>query len=54
MKQKLNNPDFEYRLYCNNICGATHFNMMLPVRVGDAMEGTVKRDPVGRAFVVGP
>ena len=33
MKQKLNNPDFEYRLYCNNICGATHFNMMLPVRV---------------------
>ena len=22
--------------------------------VGDAMEGTVKRDPVGRVFVVGP
>lgn len=33
MKAKLNDPDFEYRLYCNNICGATHFNMMLPVRV---------------------
>lgn len=35
MKEKLNDPDFEYRLYCNNICGATHFNMMLPIRVID-------------------
>ena len=33
MKKKLNDPEFEYRLYCNNICGSTHFNMMLPVRV---------------------
>ena len=25
--------DFEYWLYCNNICGATHFNMMMPIRI---------------------
>jgi cytochrome c oxidase subunit II len=33
MREITRNPQFEYVLYCNNICGATHFNMMLPIRV---------------------
>jgi cytochrome c oxidase subunit 2 len=33
MREITQKPDFEYVLYCNNICGATHFNMMLPIRV---------------------
>src|SRR5690606_39022893 len=33
MREITGKKDFEYWLYCNNICGATHFNMLLPVRV---------------------
>jgi cytochrome c oxidase subunit II len=33
MKQKLNNPDFEYVLLCNKICGAAHYNMQMTVIV---------------------
>jgi cytochrome c oxidase subunit II len=33
MKQKLNNPDFEYILLCNKICGAAHYNMQMTVIV---------------------
>lgn len=31
MKTKLHNPDFNYLLYCNNICGAAHFNMQMKI-----------------------
>ena len=38
MKEKTGNPDFEYILLCNKICGASHFNMNMPVYVGTAEE----------------
>jgi len=31
MKAKLNNPAFDYLLYCNNICGSSHFNMQMKI-----------------------
>jgi cytochrome c oxidase subunit 2 len=31
MKQKMNNPDFDFLLYCNNICGSAHFNMQMKI-----------------------
>lgn len=31
MKAKLNNPAFDFLLYCNNICGAAHFNMQMKI-----------------------
>lgn len=33
MRNKLNQADFEYRLYCNKICGGSHYNMQKIVRV---------------------
>jgi cytochrome c oxidase subunit II len=33
MKQKLNNPEFEYILLCNKICGAAHYNMQMTLIV---------------------
>lgn len=33
MRQKLDQPDFEYMLYCNKICGGSHYNMKKIVRV---------------------
>jgi cytochrome c oxidase subunit 2 len=33
MRTKLDNPDFEYLLYCNKICGESHYNMKRVVRV---------------------
>ncbi len=33
MKQKLNNPNFDFLLYCNNICGSAHFNMQMKIIV---------------------
>ncbi|RYE37153.1 MAG: cytochrome c oxidase subunit II [Sphingobacteriaceae bacterium] len=33
MRDKLNNPTFEYKLYCNKICGGNHFNMQKVFRV---------------------
>jgi len=33
MRRKLGNPDFNYLLYCNNICGNAHFNMMMTIVV---------------------
>ncbi|WP_345948603.1 cytochrome c oxidase subunit II [Mucilaginibacter sp. PAMB04274] len=27
MRSELDQPDFDYRLYCNKICGGSHFNM---------------------------
>ena len=33
MRAKLNNPDFNYVLMCNKICGAAHYNMQMDVIV---------------------
>jgi cytochrome c oxidase subunit 2 len=33
MRNKLDNPNFEYLLYCNKICGGGHYNMQRVVRV---------------------
>jgi len=33
MRNRLNQPDFEYLLYCNKICGGIHYNMKMIVRV---------------------
>jgi len=33
MKEKTNNPKFEYLLYCNKICGGGHYNMQKVVRI---------------------
>jgi cytochrome c oxidase subunit II len=33
MRNKTDNPKFEYLLYCNKICGASHYNMQKVVRV---------------------
>lgn len=33
MRQKLDQPDFDYMLYCNKICGGSHYNMKKIVRV---------------------
>ena len=31
MREKLDDPDFNYVLLCNKICGASHYNMHIPV-----------------------
>jgi cytochrome c oxidase subunit II len=33
MRNKTDNANFEYTLYCNKICGASHYNMQKVVRV---------------------
>lgn len=33
MREKLNNPEFNYLLLCNKICGAAHYNMQMNVIV---------------------
>ena len=33
MRNRLNNPNFEYLLYCNKICGGSHYAMQKVVRI---------------------
>ena len=33
MKKETSNPDFEYVLLCNKICGAAHYNMQMRIVV---------------------
>lgn len=33
MRNKIDDPKFEYLLYCNKICGSSHYNMQKVVRV---------------------
>ncbi len=33
MRDKMDNQNFEYKLYCNKICGGNHFNMQKVFRV---------------------
>ena len=47
MKAKLNNPEFDFLLYCNNICGSAHFNMQMKIVVDNAEDYArwVKKQP---------
>ena len=38
MRVRTDNPKFEYLLYCNKICGGSHYNMQKVVRVVTAEE----------------
>nr|WP_294793233.1 cytochrome c oxidase subunit II [uncultured Mucilaginibacter sp.] len=40
MRQKTEDPKFEYLVYCNKICGASHYNMQKVVRVVSEAEYT--------------
>jgi cytochrome c oxidase subunit 2 len=33
MREKTNDPKFNYKLYCAKICGGSHYNMQFAVRV---------------------
>ncbi|UKN00875.1 cytochrome c oxidase subunit II [Paracrocinitomix mangrovi] len=53
MQKEIKDPDFSYILMCNKICGASHFNMYLPVIVGTQEEFEAwKADPINYAPVV--
>ncbi len=48
MRIKLDNPTFEYKLYCNKICGGNHFNMQKVFRVvkeAEYQDWTSKQKP---------
>ncbi len=48
MRNKTDNPKFEYALYCNKICGSSHYNMQKVVRVvtqAEYNEWIVKQKP---------
>lgn len=38
MKRQLNNPEFEYALLCNKICGGSHYRMKMSVKVLEPQE----------------
>jgi len=38
MRAETGNPDFEYYLLCNKICGAAHYNMKMVIKVVDETE----------------
>lgn len=38
MRERTNNPKFDFILLCNKICGASHFNMQLKIVVGTNAE----------------
>ena len=40
MRNKLDDPKFEYLVYCNKICGSSHYNMQKVVRVVSEAEYT--------------
>ena len=33
MREKVNDPEFDYILLCNKICGAAHYNMQMTIIV---------------------
>jgi cytochrome c oxidase subunit 2 len=48
MRAKLDDPKFEFLLYCNKICGSNHFNMQKVVRVvseGEYHQWIAKQQP---------
>jgi cytochrome c oxidase subunit 2 len=38
MKAKLNDPTFDYLLYCNNICGSAHYNMQMKIVIDNEVD----------------
>ncbi|RYM34235.1 cytochrome c oxidase subunit II [Brumimicrobium glaciale] len=38
MKRKMNNPEYEYALLCNKICGGSHYRMKMSVKVLEPKE----------------
>lgn len=53
MQKKTGNPEFQYVLMCNKICGVSHSNMFLPVKVGTVEEFEAwKADGVSTAKVI--
>jgi cytochrome c oxidase subunit II len=38
MREKLDDPDFDYLLLCNKICGVSHYNMKIPVVIESQAE----------------
>jgi cytochrome c oxidase subunit 2 len=54
MRTETGNPEFNYILLCNKICGVSHSNMKLPVIVGTAEEFEAWRnDGVSTSMIVG-
>jgi cytochrome c oxidase subunit 2 len=48
MRRKVDDPKFEYLLYCNKICGSSHYNMQRVVRVvteGEYNQWLAKQKP---------
>ncbi|WP_299357133.1 cytochrome c oxidase subunit II [Mucilaginibacter sp.] len=48
MRRKVEDPKFEYLLYCNKICGSSHYNMQKVVRVvteGEYNQWIAKQKP---------
>ncbi|MDB4925691.1 MAG: cytochrome c oxidase subunit [Mucilaginibacter sp.] len=48
MRRKVDDPKFEYLLYCNKICGGSHYNMQKVVRVvteGEYRQWIAKQKP---------
>ncbi|MDB5156072.1 MAG: cytochrome c oxidase subunit [Mucilaginibacter sp.] len=48
MRRKVDDPKFEYLLYCNKICGSSHYNMQRVVRVvteGEYNQWIAKQKP---------
>jgi cytochrome c oxidase subunit 2 len=57
MRVKLNDPEFNYVLYCNKVCGVTHFNMQITVVVDEPAEyeaWLTKQKTFGGAATVAP
>lgn len=49
MREKTGDPEFEYLLYCNKICGSSHYNMSMIVKVlseADYQEWLKEQQPV--------
>jgi cytochrome c oxidase subunit II len=44
MQDKTGNPEFQYILMCNKICGASHYRMNMPVYVGTQTEFDAWKD----------
>ena len=54
MRKKLGKPTFDYILFCNNICGAAHFNMQMKIVVdtpGDWEKWMKSQKTFGSAYL---
>ena len=56
MKAKLNDPTFDYLLYCNNICGSAHYNMQMKIVIDseEDYERWVKKQVTFAEVLAGP